>query len=105
MIKQEYKTRCGQLRRVIRDSRTTQAGPFRKTTLHGMTYIYNALSRNVIYKYRLGSNGNMGAQYRPTSLYRPVLERITQDNAPARIVASPNMVRHVRDVRSAIGVQ
>lgn len=103
MTKREYHLRSSALRRVIRSSNAAvSTEPFTRVDLNGTVYIYNTLSRNIIYKYRVTGNG-VGIQYRATSIYRPVLERIIPIHfGEIRRLASPNMRRHVRDVRARI---
>jgi hypothetical protein len=107
MTQLQYKQRSGELRGIVHNRRTFSDN-FAKVHLDGTDYIYNKNSHNIIFKYRLGNGGNvLGIQYRATSIYRPLLETLepTYNNvshSAVRRVASPNMRKHVRDVRALV---
>lgn len=75
--KQQYKVKCGQLRQIIKTPAMQLSGPFVKVERRSMTYIYNTISQNVIYKFHTNmEKGVTGVQYRPTSHYWPVMARV-----------------------------
>jgi hypothetical protein len=99
MTDQQFKERCEDLKTVIFGIR--EKGIFKGTWLKGTWYVYNTISNNIIYKHR-HMGRVMGIQYRPTSIYAEVMKTIVPTSYPIRRLASPNMVRHVRDVRARI---
>jgi hypothetical protein len=102
MPDKQFKERCEQLTAVIKN--TGRSDIFKRVCIKEMVYIYNTLAGNIIYKYR-HTSGTLGIQYRPTSIYAEHMKTVVPSyisGLTIRRLASPNMVRHVRDVRARI---
>lgn len=105
MTTQKFNKQCDELREVIINGRRRSSGTdhFKVAYLNRTRYIYNTVAHNIIYKERVGRSGQIGVQYRPTSIYAEVMRAAAVQIPGSRVTASPNMRRHVRDVQLQIG--